>query len=530
MNKCFGDVQGKVKDVLRKLSPFNPMNRILPIAFLIAVASTLRAEVKPNPLFTDNAVLQQGMPVTVWGTASDGEKVSLECAGQKVSTTATNGSWSARLEPMKAGTNPVTMTIVGATNTVTLTNILIGEVWICSGQSNMERQLGPRSGQKPLVNWEAEASSADHPLLRHFLVKQTMSTNPLGEVSGNWQVCTPQAVTNFTAVGYYFGRDLQKDLKVPVGLLHVSWGGTPAETWTRWEVMETNPTLQPILQRYSNDISTYQDRLAKYQADEPRLKEEYTNAVAKALAEAKPTPRPPSPPRDPLKTQNSPARLFNGMLYPMIPYAMRGVIWYQGESNGGRAKEYRDLFPAMIADWRALWGEGNFPFLYVQVAPFRNTGPEIRESQFLTLAKSTNTAMVVITDHGDANDIHPTEKEPVGQRLELAARALAYGEAIEYSGPLFQKADFQGSNAIVSFTHVGTGLIAKGGDLRGFEIAGADGKFLPAVAVINGANVVVSSQQVATPTVVRYGGTNVPDGNLFNAAGLPASPFRSNAD
>lgn len=506
------------------------MNKLLPLVLLVGVAATLRAEVRPNPLFTDNAVLQQGMQVPVWGTASDGEKVSVEFMGQKVSTSATNGSWKVQLQPMKSDTNPASMTISGVSNTVTLTNLLIGEVWICSGQSNMERQLGLRNGQKPLANWETEAASANHPLLRHFLVKQTMSTNPLAEVSGSWQVCTPQTVTNFTAVGYYFGRDLQKDLKVPVGLLHVSWGGTPAETWTRWEAMETNPILQPILQRYSNDISTYPDRLAKYQVDEPRLKEEYTNAVAKALAEAKPTPRPPSPPRDPLQTQNSPSRLFNGMLHPVIPYAMRGVIWYQGESNGGRAKEYRDLFTAMIADWRALWGEGNFPFLFVQVAPFRNMGPEIREAQFLTLAKSTNTAMAVITDHGDANDIHPTEKEPVGQRLELAARALAYGEGIEYSGPLFQKAEFQGTNAIVSFTHLGKGLVAKDGDLRGFEIAGADGKFIPALALISGTNVVVSAPGVTAPTAVRYGWTNVPDVNLFNGEGLPASPFRSNVE
>ena len=316
----------------------------------------------------------KGMPIRVWGTAAIGEKVTVEFAGQKVSTTATDGSWNVRLQSMKADPNPASMTISGATNAVTLTNLLVGEVWICSGQSNMERQLGPRSGQQPLVNWEAEVASANHPLLRHFLVKQTISTNPLSEVVGSWQVCTPQTVTNFTAVGYYFGRDLQKDLKVPVGLLHVSWGGTPAETWTRWEAMETNPVLQPILQRYSNDISTYPARLAKYQADEPRLKEEYTNAVAKALAEAKPKPRPPAPPRDPLNTQNSPSRLFNGMLHPVIPYAMRGVIWYQGESNNGRAKEYRDLFPAMIADWRALWGEGNCPFLYVQIAPFKARG------------------------------------------------------------------------------------------------------------------------------------------------------------
>jgi sialate O-acetylesterase len=433
------------------------------------------------------------------------------------------------LQPIDANTNSQTMTLSGS-NTITLTNLLIGEVWICSGQSNMERQLGPRNGQKPLVNWEAETASADHPLLRHFLVKQTMSTNPLTEVSGTWQVCTPQTVTNFTAVGYYFGRDLQRDLKVPVGLLHVSWGGTPAETWTRREAMETNPGLSAILPRFSNDVATYADRLAKYQADEPKLKEQYTNAVAKALAEAKPTPRPPAAPRDPLKTQNSPSMLFNGMLHPVIPYAMRGVIWYQGESNNGRAKEYRDLFPSMIADWRALWRQGNFPFLFVQIAPYKGQSPEIREAQFLTLAKTTNTAMVVTTDHGDANDIHPVKKEPVGQRLELAARAMAYGESIEYSGPLFQKAEFQGTNAIVSFTHLGKGLVAKDGELRGFEIAGADGNFMPSTALIKGSNVVVSSPGIAAPAAVRYGWTNVPDVNLFNAEGLPASPFRSNPD
>jgi sialate O-acetylesterase len=506
------------------------MKKTLPTILLAAAVVSLRAEVKPNPLFNHNAVLQQGMAVPVWGTASDGEKVSVEFSGQKLSATAGNGAWRVRLAPMKASADPATMTITGPTNTVTLTNILVGEVWICSGQSNMERQLGPRGGQKPLVNWEAEAAAADHPLLRHFQVKQTISTNPLSEATGSWQICTPQTVTNFTAVGYYFGRDLQKDLKVPVGLLHVSWGGTPAETWTRWEALETNPALAPIVARYSNDVATYVARLAKYQAEEPRLKEEYTNAVAKAEAEAKPKPRPPAPPRDPLKSQNSPSRLFNGMLHPIIPYAMRGVIWYQGESNNGRAKEYRDLFPAMISDWRTLWGEGNFPFLYVQIAPFRGQSPEIREAQFLTLSRTTNTAMTVITDHGDANDIHPTEKEPVGQRLELAARALAYGEAIEYSGPLFSKAEFRGGDAVVSFTHLGAGLVAKDGPLRGFEVAGTDGKFVPGTAVINGKNVVVSSPGVPAPSAVRYGWTNVPDVNLFNAAGLPASPFRSNPD
>lgn len=500
------------------------------IALLFIMTAISHAEVRPNPLFTDNAVLQQGMSVPVWGTATDGEKVTVKFAGQKVSTTATNGIWMVRLSPIKADTNPRSLTILGATNSVTLTNLLVGEVWICSGQSNMARQLGPRPDQQPLVNWEAETASANHPLLRHFQVKSTVATNPLSQVTGNWQICTPQTVTNFTAVGYYFGRDLQKNLGVPIGLIHLSWGGTPAEAWTRWEAMETNPALSPILARYSNDVVNYPQNLAKYQADEPRIKKEYTNAVAAAVAEAKPTPRPPMPPRDPVKSPNSPARLYNGMLHPVIPYAMRGVIWYQGEANNGRSKEYLTLFPSMIADWRSLWGTGDFPFLYVQIAPFKKMEPEIREAQFLTLSRTTNTAMVVITDHGDANDIHPKEKEPVGQRLALAARALAYGQPLEYSGPLFQKAVFQGTNAVVSFSHVGMGLVAKRGDLRGFEIAGSDGKFVAATAVIDGFHVVVSSPEISVPTAVRYGWANVPDVNLFNAAGLPASPFRSNQD
>jgi sialate O-acetylesterase len=222
--------------------------------------------------------------------------------------------------------------------------------------------------------------------------------------------------------------------------------------------------------------------------------------------------------------------LFNGMLHPVIPYAMRGVIWYQGESNGSRAKEYRDLFPAMIADWRALWGEGNFPFLYVQVAPFKNMGPEIREAQFLTLSKTTNIAMTVITDHGDANDIHPIEKQPVGARLALAARALAYDAAVEYSGPLFKSFKIVDGKAIISFTHVGMGLMAKSGPLKGFVIAGADKKFVPAQAEILGDTVIVSSPEVPAPAAVRYGWANVPDVNLFNIAGLPASPFRTDIE
>jgi sialate O-acetylesterase len=499
------------------------------LLFSLILLHPIFADVVPNQLFSDNAVLQQGMQVPVWGTAGEEERVTVEFAGQKISTMATNGAWSIRLQPLTAATNPQTMTITGS-NTVTLTNLLVGEVWLCSGQSNMERQLGLRNGQKPLVNWEQEAASANYPEIRQFLVKDTIATNPLTTVVGSWAVCSPSTVTNFTAVGYFFGRDLHKELKVPIGLIHSSWGGTPAETWTRHGVLATNPALAPIIPRFTNDIATFADRLAKYQADEPKLKAEYTNACAQALAQAKPTPRPPSQPKDPLKSQNSPSMLFNGMINPLLPYAIRGAIWYQGESNGGRAKEYRDLFPAMIADWRLLWNQGDFPFLFVQLAPYKGTGPEIREAQFLTLQKSTNTAMAVITDHGDADNIHPTEKEPVGQRLALAARALAYHEKVEYSGPLYSGSQVQGNKLTIMFTHIGGGLLSKEGPLKGFTIAGADKKFLPAQAEITGETVTVSSPEVSTPVAVRYGWTNVPDVNLFNKEGLPASPFRTDVE
>lgn len=506
----------------------SPLFGLLVFTMLVSAAVSW-ADVVPNQLFSDNAVLQQGVPVPVWGTAAEGEKVTVLFAGQRADAVTKDGRWMVRLEPMSVSSRPETMTITGS-NAVTLTNLLIGEVWLCSGQSNMQRQLGLRNGQKPLENWKQEVASANYPEIRMFTVKQTVSTNPLPAVTGNWAVCSPGTVTNFTAVGYYFGRDLHKNLGVPVGLIHSSWGGTPAEAWTRRQVLETNPLLLPILQRYSNDVASYPDRLTKYQVDEPRLKEEHDKAVARALAEAKPIPRPPVPPLDPLKSQNSPSMLFNGMINPILPYALRGVIWYQGESNGSRAKEYQKLFPAMIADWRQLWGQGDFPFLYVQIAPFAKMNPEIREAQLLTLAKSTNTAMAVITDYGDANDIHPNRKEPVGKRLELAARVLAYGQNLEYSGPLFKEARFQGGSVSLTFTHSGMGLVAKNGPLKGFTIAGADKQFVPANAQIEGSTVLVSSPDVPVPVAVRYGWEGAPDVNLFNAAGLPASPFRTDVE
>lgn len=492
--------------------------------FLAVFHGSLQAEVKPNALFSDGAVLQRGVPIPIWGTAAAGEKVTVRLDGQEASTTADqDGKWKVQLPPHEAG-GPFEMTISG-NNTLTIGNLLVGEVWICSGQSNMERQLGPRSGQKPLENWEQEAASANYPLLRHFGVVKNKSISPLEQVRGTWAVCSPETAPNFTAVGYYFGRDLVKQLHVPVGLIHTSWGGTPAEAWTRREALEKS--MPEVLETQKKAAADYPSLLAKYQADEPKLLQDWAAACEQAKSAGKPEPRKPAPPSDPVNSSSAPSCLFNAMINPLIPYAVRGVIWYQGEANAGRAQAYQTLFPLMISDWRQLWAQRDLPFFFVQIAPFKGQPPEIREAQLLTWKKTPHTSMVVTTDVGDADDIHPARKEPVGQRLALAARALVYGEKLEYSGPVFESVEFKGPEAVIKFSHVGGGLVAKDGDLKGFTIAGADGKFVPATARIDQDTVVVSAPALPNPVAVRYGWVNVPDVNLFNKEGLPASPFRS---
>ncbi len=440
----------------------------------------LYAELKPNPLFTDGAVLQRGQDVPVWGTAKDGEKVTVEFAGQTATTTAQGGKWRVELKPLEAG-GPFSMKISGE-NTITVNNLLVGEVWLASGQSNMEWKFDNSASP------EVERAKADYPQIRMITVTKVTSLEPVNEINGSWQECSPESVGKFSAVGYYFARDLHAKLGVPVGVISTSWGGTPAQAWTSAEGFEGHPELKG----YAAQLKS---------------------------ARKKPPEKGPGP--------HFPGSLYNAMIAPVVPYAMKGVIWYQGESNAGKSKEYQTLFPAMIADWRAKWKLGEFPFLYVQIAPFKGQPPEIREAQLLTLGKSGNTAMVVTTDYGNANDIHPKQKEPVGHRLSLAARALAYGEKIGYSGPLFDSMKAAGGKVEISFRHVGGGLVAKDGALKGFTIAGADGKFVPAKAAIQGDKVVVSAGGVADPKAVRYGWENVPDVNLFNQEGLPASPFRT---
>lgn len=445
--------------------------------------SHLHAEVKANTLFTDGAVLQHGQKIPVWGSANNGEKVTVEFAGQKISTLAQGGKWKLELSPVEAG-GPFTMKISGDNITV-LKDLLVGEVWVASGQSNMQWRVN-ESFQPELVK-----TKAHFPQIRMITVKRTFSQQAMDEVQGSWQKATPETVGDFSAVAYHFARHIHENLNVPVGIISSSWGGTPAEAWTRSEVFGKFPELS----EYLNPSSL--------SSENPQLK---------------------------ILDHQMPSVLYNAMISPLIPYPIKGVIWYQGESNAKKAKQYETLFPAMIADWRGQWGLGDFPFLYVQIAPFKGIIPEIREAQLKTLGRSKNTAMVVSTDYGDANDIHPKQKEPIGQRLSLAARALAYGQEIEYSGPLFDSMELEKNKINISFKHVGEGLTSKDGDLKGFSIAGEDGNFIPAVAKIKGDKVEVFSKGIRKPKAVRYGWSNVPDGNLYNKVGLPASPFRASSN
>jgi sialate O-acetylesterase len=353
----------------------------------------------------------------------------------------------------------------------------------------MERQLGPRPPQPPIADWEKEREMAGYPAIREYYVPLKYSAEKVEDVHGGWTVCSSRTVADFSAVGYFFAENLYKQLKVPVGILFSAFGGTPAEDWISLAALEGNPALNELVRNYDKVTADYKPG-------------------GQLLC-----------------------GLYNGMIYPLLPYAIKGVAWYQGENNNDRPRQYQVILPALIKNWRNDFGVGDFPFLIVQIAPFKDMSPEIREAQLLVSEKVKNTALIVTTDCGDANNIHPSHKQPVGERLSLAARALAYREKIEYAGPTYRSSAIKGHRVVLGFTHMGGGLVARNGDsLKGFTIAGADKKFVAALAVIKRKKIVVYSDQVDKPVAVRYGWANVPDVNLYNAAGLPASPFRSDPE
>jgi sialate O-acetylesterase len=543
------------------MRPF-ALSRLTALLLLACFART-QAEVKLPSIFSNHMVLQQNIKLPVWGTAAPGEEITVLIAGQEVKTKAGNeGQWKVTLAPLTASDQAVQMTVSG-TNKLTFDDVLIGDVWICSGQSNMD------FGLRAAHNASLELPKANHPTLRFFLLKKTPSITPQTDCVGEWRVCDPASVSSFSAVGYFFGREIMETQKIPVGLVQSSWGGTIAQSWTSIEALGTSPALANSVNQYKNLAANVTALKEKFETEDlPKWKTAHDEWVQKVqpgyqeqlkqwqknMAEAKkngqpvppmPPPSTPEPkaPLDPTQNPNISSVLFNGMIAPLLPYGIKGAIWYQGESNAGDeqgSKLYATLFPLMITDWRQRWGEGDFPFLFVQLASYGpgRAYPFLRNSQLKTLSLP-NTGMAVTIDIGEEKDIHPKNKYDVGHRLAIAARGTVYGEKITYSGPIYTSSKTDGNKMILSFNHTGSGLTISSAppirldqpaaaplnQLEGFEIAGSDKKFIPAQAKIEGETVVVWSDQIAQPTAVRYAWSAFPTANLYNKDGLPASPF-----
>lgn len=511
------------------------MHRLIAALFALAlVASPALAEVKLNTVFADHMVLQQGKDIAVYGTAAADEKVEVTFQEKKATATADKkGNWKATLGQFKAG-GPFELTVKG-TNTITLKDVLVGEVWVCSGQSNME---WPTISS---VNGQQEVAAADYPQVRLLFVNRAASVTPQKEFAGRWEVCGPKTAGGFSAVGYFFGRDLHKALKVPVGLIHTNWGGTAAQVWTSAEGFKDRPELAHYLQRCQSNVKNAPVWMENYFKAIDDYKVKFRKSVE--AGEGIPTGLPGLPAE--LHSPGEPCNLYNAMIHPLIAFPVRGAIWYQGESNAGAWMEYRTLLPAMIQDWRAKWQDPKMPFLIVSLANFMgpNAQPEdshwarLREAQAMTATKLEKTGLAIAIDIGEAGDIHPRNKQDVGKRLALNALALEYGKEIEYSGPVYKSMKVDGDKIVLEFTHVGGGLVAKaidaaaplaGSELKRFEIAGEDKKFHWATAKIDGDKVVVSSPAVPKPLAVRYAWANNPTGcNLYNKANLPAVPFRT---
>ena len=524
-------------------------------------AGLVHGDVKVPSIFGDHMILQQDAKLPVWGIADAGEKVTVAVGDKTAEATAgSDGKWRVNLAPLAATTTPLAMTITGK-NTLTFTDVLVGEVWFCSGQSNMGVTLKYSD-----VNG-TEVPKANDPQMRYFHVGGPPGLDPSDALAvGKWELCTPETAGPNSGVAYYFGHELRSALNRPVALLVSAWGGTSCQAWTPEDAIEKDPALKRYADYYHKIKDVFPQVNAEYPAKmeawreatvkwnqevgvtyNPLLKA-WTDASAAAKAAGQPAPPKPVPsspqpqqPPQPWGGTGVPSNLFNGEVAPVIPYAIKGVVWYQGESNAGDGLSYQPLFTALITGWREHWGQGNFPFIFVQLprfAPGANW-PAMREAQFKTLAVP-NTAMTTIIDVGDPNNIHPTDKLDVGKRLCLAARHLAYGQELVWTGPMYDSMKVEGNAIRLNFTQTGGGLIIgtapwvapnvaplSNESLLGFAIAGEDKKWIAATAKIDGNTVVVSSDQVSAPVAVRYAWQNSPECNLYNKEGLPAAPFRT---
>jgi sialate O-acetylesterase len=488
-------------------------------------AGDVLADVTVPGIFGDHMILQRDIPVPVWGTADVGEVVTVQLDDAAYTATAdVFGKWRVNLPPTRAG-GPHTLTISG-TETISFSDVLFGEVWICSGQSNMQMSV------KQLRDAEDRISDSELPRIRMISLNRVNDPLPLDDLPGNtpsWIPSSRDAVSSFSAVGFFFGRELHRELGVPIGLIHSSWGGTVAEAWTRREALYADARLRPILGWWDERVASFPEASQRYKSELAT----WQQAIDRG-ADAGPKP---SAPRG-LGSGNYPGGLFNAMIHPIIPYAIAGTIWYQGESNTQRAWQYKTLFRTMVDDWRNAWGQGDFPFLYVQLAnwdketiptAFNENGswPELREAQLETL-ELPNTSMAVAIDIGESEDIHPSNKWDVGHRLAAGAKRIVYDRSVVHSGPIYSSHYTDGLAIHLRFRHAADSLMTLPNvPLNGFEIAGNDREFLPAEARIRSGEVIVFNRGIPEPVAVRYGWDDDPLCTLYNSAGLPASPFRT---
>jgi sialate O-acetylesterase len=482
---------------------------IMAVLVACAFGSIALADVKPADILGDHMVLQRDMPVPVWGTAEPGEEVTVTFDGQtRKAKAGPGGRWMTMLDPFQVG-KPRTMTITGS-NTITLNDVLVGEVWVCSGQSNMAMKMSA------VNNAQKEIAAANCTQIRL-------------NGTGGWQPCSPETVRSFSSTAYFFGRHLYENLGVPIGLINRSVGGTPIEKWTPREAVLATEYGKKMYEGPDSELmkSEYLKYLERVEQAKERIRQ-WNEAQRQGKTQGR---KPGLPKFRGGLTDAQIGGLYREKIQPVIPYAIRGVIWYQGERNArfpNGAFAYRQFLPAMIRAWRKAWEQGDFPFLYVQLPNWQggNDWPVIRESMLKSLS-TPNTGMAVTIDIGKS--LHPKNKQDVGKRLGLMALDIAYGQQIVSSGPLYKSMKIDGSRIILSFASVGGGLVAKDGELKGFEMAGRDRNFVDAGAEIEGDRVVVESGRVAKPVAVRYGWAKDPDCNLYNKEGLPASPFRTDS-
>lgn len=493
---------------------------LLPCASVLASLGA-NAAVKLPALFSDHLVLQRDAKVPVWGWAAPGEEVTVTIAGERRTANAgADGRWRVQFENLKAG-GPCELLAKGA-NEVVVKDVLVGEVWLGSGQSNMAMTVNRAK------DFEAEKAAATIPEIRMFTVTSGAAPAPQSECTGRWLVCSPDTVAAFSATAFFFGREIHRELKVPVGLINSSVGGTPIESWISPEAQHASPELKPFFEARKQ---------AEKALDPTALKAKYardlaawTENVRKAKAAGKTPPRRPRDPVAQLARKGDVGGLFNGKIAPLVPYAIRGVIWYQGEanSNGSKALFYDEQLSLLVTDWRARWGQ-ELPIAWVQLPNFIKPGEgwcAVREAELKSL-RLPKTGMAITVDIGDPKNIHPANKQDVGRRLARWALGAVYGAKGETCGPLPAGHEVKGGEIFLKFSHADGGLMARNGDLKGFAVAGEDKQWKPALARIEGSSVVVSSKEVPHPVAARYAWQPNPECNLYNAARLPASPFRT---